>query len=85
MGLALLAVADVICPHPDVVAFLQHVEDEGFLDELAQLAGRREARDVIRAYLDTHGMRCVGEIDITRPRWKNRVVPEGGACPLSAP
>ena len=28
MGLALLDVADVIRPHPDVVAFLQHVEDE---------------------------------------------------------
>ena len=34
MGLALLDVADVIRPHPDVVAFLQHVEDESFLDEL---------------------------------------------------
>jgi len=69
MGLALLDVADVIRPHPDVVAFLQHVEDEGFLDELTKLAGGREARDVIRAWLDKYGMRCVGEIDITRPRW----------------
>ncbi|MGC1215661.1 MAG: rifamycin-inactivating phosphotransferase [Micromonospora sp.] len=69
MGLALLAVADVIRPHPDVVAFLQHVEGEGFLDELPRLAGGREARDAIEAWLDTYGMRCVGEIDITRPRW----------------
>ena len=69
MGLALLDVADVIRPHPEVVAFLQHVEDEGFLDELAKLAGGREARDAIRAFLDKYGMRCVGEIDITRPRW----------------
>ena len=45
MGLALLGVADVIRPHPDVVALLQHVEDEGFLDELAKLAGEREARE----------------------------------------
>ncbi|MGI8903711.1 MAG: rifamycin-inactivating phosphotransferase, partial [Solirubrobacteraceae bacterium] len=72
MGLALLAVADVIRPHPDVVALLQHVEDEGFLDELAKLPGGREARDAIRAYLDKYGMRCVGEIDITRPRWSER-------------
>ena len=69
MGLALLDVADGIRPHPDVVAFLQHAEDEGFLDELAKLAGGREARDAIRAYLDKYGMRCVGEIDITKPRW----------------
>jgi pyruvate,water dikinase len=72
MGLALLDVADVIRPHPNVVAFLQNVEDEGFLDELAKLAGGREARDTIRAYLDKYGMRCVGEIDITRPRWSER-------------
>ncbi|HEX2514827.1 MAG TPA: PEP-utilizing enzyme, partial [Chloroflexota bacterium] len=72
MGLALLDVADVIRPHPDLVAFLHDVENEGFLDELATLAGGREARDAIRAFLDTYGMRCVGEIDITRPRWSER-------------
>ena len=72
MGLALLDVADVIRPHPDVVAFLEHVEGEDFLDELPRLAGGREARDAIRAWLDTYGMRCVGEIDITRPRWSER-------------
>jgi phosphoenolpyruvate synthase/pyruvate phosphate dikinase len=72
MGLALLDVADVIRPHPEVVAFLQGVEDEGFLDELRKLAGGTEARDAIEAYLDRYGMRCVGEIDITRPRWSER-------------
>jgi pyruvate,water dikinase len=78
MGLALLDVADVIRPHPNVVAFLENVRDEGFLDELAKLAGGREARDAIRAYLDKYGMRCVGEIDITKPRWSEcptRLVP----------
>jgi pyruvate,water dikinase len=69
MGLALLDVADVIRPHPEVVAFLQDVEDEGFLDELAKLAGGPQAREAIGAFLATYGMRCVGEIDITRPRW----------------
>jgi rifampicin phosphotransferase len=72
MGLALLDVADAVRPHPDVVAFLQDVEDDGFLDELTKLDGGREARDAIRAYLDMYGMRCVGEIDITRPRWSER-------------
>ncbi|MFJ4979267.1 rifamycin-inactivating phosphotransferase [Streptomyces coeruleorubidus] len=74
MGLALLDVADVIRPHPEVVAFLRSVgvEDEGFLDDLAKLAGGTEARDAIEAYLDRYGMRCVGEIDITRPRWRER-------------
>ena len=72
MGLALLDVADVIRPHPGVVAFLEHVEDEDFLDELPAVAGGGEARDAIAAYLATFGMRCVGEIDITRPRWSER-------------
>ncbi|WP_326648243.1 rifamycin-inactivating phosphotransferase [Streptomyces sp. NBC_01750] len=75
MGLELLDVADVIRPQPEVVAFLQgveYVEDTAFLDELAKLAGGTEARDAIEAYLDRYGMRCVGEIDITRPRWRER-------------
>jgi rifampicin phosphotransferase len=74
MGLALLDVADVIRPHPDVVAFLQHADDENFLDELPAHAGGREARDAIQAYLDKYGMRCVGEIDITKPRWSERPI-----------
>ena len=69
MGLALMDVADVIRPHREVVAFLEQVRDDNFLDEMAAVAGGREARDAIRAFLDIYGMRCAGEIDITRPRW----------------
>ncbi|WP_446678529.1 rifamycin-inactivating phosphotransferase [Actinoallomurus acaciae] len=77
MGLALLDVADTIRPHADVVAFLHRVVDEGregdgFLHELAGLPGGREARDAIRGYLDEYGMRCAGEIDITRTRWSEQ-------------
>jgi phosphoenolpyruvate synthase/pyruvate phosphate dikinase len=72
MGLALLDIADVIRPHPEVVAYLQTAKDDSFLDGLATLAGGGEARDAICAYLDRYGMRCVGEIDITRPRWRER-------------
>jgi rifampicin phosphotransferase len=72
MGLALLDVADVIRPHPEVVTFLEQVEGDDFLDELPKIGGGREARDAIRAWLDTYGMRCVGEIDITKPRWSER-------------
>jgi rifampicin phosphotransferase len=72
MGLALLDVADVIRPHPEVVAFLRDAGDDGFLDELAKLEGGPEAREAIKGWLDRYGMRCVGEIDITRPRWAER-------------
>jgi phosphoenolpyruvate synthase/pyruvate phosphate dikinase len=72
MGLALLDVADAIRPHPEVVRFLGRVEGEDFLDELAEVPGGPGARAAILAYLDTYGMRCAGEIDITRPRWSER-------------
>ncbi|XXX78393.1 rifamycin-inactivating phosphotransferase [Sorangium sp. So ce134] len=72
MGLELLDVADVIRPYPDVIAYLQSVKHEGFLDELAELDGGQEARDAIRAYLHKYGMRCTGEIDITRDRWSEK-------------
>ncbi|MFD6162596.1 rifamycin-inactivating phosphotransferase [Nocardia sp. NPDC060256] len=71
MGLALLDVADVIRPHPDVVTYLQQVEQTGgdFLDKLSGYPGGDEARAAIEAFLGKYGMRCAGEIDITRPRW----------------
>ncbi|XVV17010.1 rifamycin-inactivating phosphotransferase [Actinoplanes sp. CA-131856] len=62
MGLALLDVADVVRLHPEAVALLE--ESPGDLDRLPAAVG-----DAIRGYLETYGMRCVGEIDITRPRW----------------
>ena len=77
MGLALLDVADTIRPHPDVVAFIQRAVDEGraddgLLDEMAALPGGQVAVRSIRRYLDEYGMRCAGEIDITRTRWSER-------------
>ncbi|WP_343703869.1 phosphoenolpyruvate synthase [Chitinophaga sp.] len=72
MGLALLDVADVIRPYPAVIDYLQQVEDDNFLDELVKLEGGEAARSAIQAYLDKYGMRCVGEIDITKTRWSEK-------------
>ena len=72
MGLALLDVADVIRPYPEVIAYLQHIKEDNFLDELFKLNGGQEARDAIYAYLNKYGMRCVGEIDITKTRWSEK-------------
>ncbi|RBP30134.1 MULTISPECIES: phosphoenolpyruvate synthase [Bacillus] len=72
MGLALLDVADAIRPYPKVIAYLQHVEDDGFLDELVKFEGGDKARDAIYAFLNKYGMRCSGEIDITKTRWSEK-------------
>lgn len=74
MGLALLDVADAMRPYPEVVAFLRKVDehDDHFLDRLGALAGGRHARSALESYLADYGMRCVGEIDVTRPRWSER-------------
>ena len=41
-------------------------------DALSSISGGREARDAIVGWLEKYGMRGVGEIDITRPRWSER-------------
>lgn len=72
MGLALLDVADAIRPYPEVIEYLQQVEDEDFLDELEKFAGGPETRAAFSAFLHKYGMRCAGEIDITNTRWSEK-------------
>jgi pyruvate,water dikinase len=72
MGLELMDVADVIRPYPEVIDYLRQVKDDNFLDELAQFEGGQEAREAISTYLNKYGMRCVGEIDITKTRWSEK-------------
>jgi pyruvate,water dikinase len=72
MGLGLLDVADVIRPYPEVIEYLQQVKDDNFLDELVKFDGGKETRDAICAYLNKYGMRCAGEIDITKTRWSEK-------------
>ncbi|WP_067500336.1 phosphoenolpyruvate synthase [Actinoplanes sp. TFC3] len=63
MGLALLDVADVVREDPAAVAALR----DGKYDQLP-----KAARDAIEGWLERYGMRCAGEIDITRPRWSEQ-------------
>ena len=74
MGLALLDVADVIRPYPAVLDYLQHVKDDNFLDELVKFDGGQETRDAIYGFLSKYGMRCSGEIDITKNRWNEKPI-----------
>jgi pyruvate,water dikinase len=74
MGLALLDVADVIRPYSEVIDYLQHIKDGNFLDELVHFEGGQEARDAFHNFLNKYGMRCTGEIDITRTRWSEKPI-----------
>ncbi|WP_297428073.1 phosphoenolpyruvate synthase [Clostridium sp.] len=74
MGLELMDVADVIRPYPEIVDFLQHVKDDNFLDEVIKFHGGKETRDAILSYLKKFGMRCSGEIDITRTRFSEKPI-----------
>lgn len=72
MGLELLDVADVIRPYPEAIDYLRQVKDDKFLDKLTKFHGVKEIQEAIYAYLNKYGMRCAGEIDITRPRWSEK-------------
>ncbi|GBF35744.1 phosphoenolpyruvate synthase [Desulfocucumis palustris] len=72
MGLELLDVADVVRQYPAVMDYFQHASDETFFEELEKLQGGKAAGDSIRKYLKKYGVRCPGEIDITRPRWAEK-------------
>lgn len=69
MGLELLDVADVIRPYPIVRAYLEQTKNPDFLNELATLDGGAETRKALEEYLQKYGMRCAGEIDLTKTRW----------------
>ncbi|PZF71892.1 phosphoenolpyruvate synthase [Taibaiella soli] len=74
MGLALMDVADVIRPYPEIINYLQQSKDDGFLLQLKQFNGGENVYEAFQAFLDKYGMRCAGEIDITRPRWSEQPI-----------
>lgn len=73
MGLALCDVADTIRKYPSVIEYIsQNPEDEKFFEEMGKLNGGKEASEVFRAFLNKFGMRCPGEIDITKDRFEEK-------------
>lgn len=74
MGLALLDVADAIRPYPTVIDYLKQTKADDFLDQLLQFKGGAESKTAIETYLQQYGMRCAGEIDITKTRWSEKPI-----------
>ncbi|WP_326143852.1 phosphoenolpyruvate synthase [Bacillus paralicheniformis] len=72
MGLALLDVSDAARGYPEVQKYLAHANDETFFEDLKQLDGGPAFSSALRAFLEKYGMRCTGEIDMTKTRWSER-------------
>ncbi len=70
MGLALGDVADATRDHPAVVEYLRQANDETFLDGLRAVPGGEHVLPALVNFFARYGMRCTGEIDLTRPRWR---------------
>ncbi|MCU6709107.1 phosphoenolpyruvate synthase [Paenibacillus sp. J5C_2022] len=69
MGLELGDLADLARQHPEVAEYLQRAEAKDFQERLLACRGGQAFRQALEAFLRKHGMRCSGEIDITKPRW----------------
>lgn len=73
MGLALCDVADTIRKYPRILEYIsQNPGDEKFFEEMEKLTGGEETSEAFRSFLDKYGMRCPGEIDITRERFEEK-------------
>ena len=72
MGLELGDLADLIRPYPAVVEYMKTANDTAFLEGLEQVEGGIPIRRAFTNFLVRYGMRCPGEIDITRPRWREK-------------
>ncbi|MDN7246404.1 phosphoenolpyruvate synthase [Planococcus shenhongbingii] len=69
MGLELLDVSDGVRKYPEVVAYFEKPSKTTFFEDLEKLEGGPAVSQVLQDYLGKYGMRCSGEIDISKTRW----------------
>ncbi|MFZ7102436.1 MAG: phosphoenolpyruvate synthase [Peptococcaceae bacterium] len=72
MGLRLCGVSDAARNYPQVISYLERAGETLSLDELRQVEGGATVADKLDRFLSEYGMRCTGEIDITRERFRER-------------
>jgi rifampicin phosphotransferase len=70
MGLALGDLADVVRAHPGAIELLRGADDRTLLAGLHDVAVGEEIGRALETFLERYGMRGTGEIDVTRPRWR---------------
>lgn len=69
MGLELGDLSDQARKYPAVIDYFKRANSENFMEELLKIPGGAEMKRSLDDFLKKYGMRCVGEIDLTRPRW----------------
>ncbi|WP_031517255.1 phosphoenolpyruvate synthase [Desulfofalx alkaliphila] len=69
LGLELGDLADTARKYPEVIDYLEKANNSGFYEELLKVDGGLEFKQELDNFLKKYGMRCTGEIDITKPRW----------------
>lgn len=72
MGLDLLDVSDVVRRYPAVMNYFRQPGKDTLFEDLAGLEGGEEVSRALQEYLAKYGMRCSGEIDITKQRWSEQ-------------
>ncbi|OEH92025.1 phosphoenolpyruvate synthase [Bacillus solimangrovi] len=70
MGLEMGELADLLRELPEVEEYLKTAEDESFYEGLLVVKGGELFKKSLEVFIGKYGMRCAGEIDITRPRWR---------------
>lgn len=78
MGLELGDIADMIRGNQVLIDYLKRAEDATFYSGLSGISGGDAFASALKGFMQRYGMRGAGEIDITKPRWReapSRLVP----------
>lgn len=70
MGLQIGDLADLVRELPEVEAYLKQANDQNFYEGLTQVRGGDRFQRAFEEFMAKYGHRCPGEIDLTRPRWR---------------
>jgi pyruvate,water dikinase len=70
MGLQIGDLADLVRELPEVEQYLKQANDQTFYDGLLNVRGGERFKRVFEDFIAKYGHRCPGEIDLTRPRWR---------------
>jgi rifampicin phosphotransferase len=71
MDLAVGDLTDRLRPHPALAALIQSQRWADAQGQLQDVAGGTELASAIAAFLSRYGNRSAGEIDLSRPRWRD--------------